>query len=327
MCEVSIIIPVYNAEKYLRRCIESISGQTFRKYEVILVDDGSTDKSPSICDEYASEDIRINVIHKANGGVSSARNAGIAIAKGKYITFIDSDDWVEPEYLQEMLKAADDTCELVVSGIVCDYEDGTSKYCKLDDRRFESSDVIQFHKLIESRLYYGPYNKLFLNRIIGNNRIIFPTDITYGEDRIFNYTYMHYVGRIATTDYAGYHYIIHSSASLASTRYPNMLELEYDQWKRLKELYMAKGVLTDTARETRLEELFWIIHDNIFANRYLPIAQRYKYIASALSIPEIEDVKNISDRLVCRPAIKRAILHRNNMVMYIIISILNICRK
>lgn len=327
MCEISIIIPVYNTDKYLRRCLDSISGQTFRKYEVILVDDGSADNSPAICDEYSSKDTRISVVHKANGGVSSARNTGLDIAKGKYITFIDSDDWIEADYLQELLNAADDTCELVVSGIVYNYEDGTHKYSKLDRRTFASSDAVGFHELIESRLYYGPVNKLFVNRIIRDNRLTFPEDITYGEDRIFNCAYMYYVRNIATTDYAGYHYIIHSSDSLASAKYPNMLELEYDQWKRLKELYLKKNVLTDTACNTLLETLFWMIHDNIFANRYLPIARRYRYIGSALSITEIDNLRVISDRLTCPPAIKRAILNRNSIAMFIIISILNVCRK
>ena len=99
---ISIIIPVYNAENYLRRCIESVLSQSFTDFELILMDDGSKDKSPQICDEYASQDTRVQVIHKANGGVSAARNDGLDIAKGEYVTFIDSDDWVEREYLQSL---------------------------------------------------------------------------------------------------------------------------------------------------------------------------------------------------------------------------------
>ena len=86
---ISIIIPVYNAEKYLRRCIDSVLSQSFTDFELILVDDGSTDSSPQICDEYASQDSRVKVIHKANGGVSAARNDGLDIAKGEYVTFIE----------------------------------------------------------------------------------------------------------------------------------------------------------------------------------------------------------------------------------------------
>ncbi|MDU5335237.1 glycosyltransferase family 2 protein [Enterococcus sp.] len=94
MCEISIIVPVYNVEKYLRKCVESILNQTFKDFELILVDDGSPDNSGAICDQYAKRDARVRVIHKENGGLSSARNAGIEIAKGKYLGFVDSDDYI-----------------------------------------------------------------------------------------------------------------------------------------------------------------------------------------------------------------------------------------
>ena len=100
--QISIIVPVYNSEKYLGACIDSILSQSFRDIELILVDDGSRDSSSRICDDYAQKDGRVKVIHKANGGVSAARNDGLDIAKGEYITFIDSDDWVEREYLSTL---------------------------------------------------------------------------------------------------------------------------------------------------------------------------------------------------------------------------------
>ena len=94
--KVSVIVPIYNAEKYLNKCLESIIGQTYKNLEIILVDDGSSDNSPIICDAWAQIDSRIRVIHKKNGGVSSARNAGIDLAQGDYIGFVDADDWIEP---------------------------------------------------------------------------------------------------------------------------------------------------------------------------------------------------------------------------------------
>ncbi len=109
MPKISVIVPVYKVEPYLRRCIDSILGQTFRDFELILVDDGSPDGCPAICDEYAEKDSRIRVIHKENGGLSSARNAGLdwmfENSDSAYLTFIDSDDYVEPEYLEELYKA------------------------------------------------------------------------------------------------------------------------------------------------------------------------------------------------------------------------------
>ena len=103
MGKVSIIVPIYNVEKYLSKCIESILSQTYKNIEIILVDDGSPDNSPQICDEYAKKDDRIIVIHKANGGVSSARNAGIDIATGKYIGFVDPDDYIENNMYELMV--------------------------------------------------------------------------------------------------------------------------------------------------------------------------------------------------------------------------------
>lgn len=103
---VSVIVPVYNVEKYLGRCVDSILSQTYRNLEIILVDDGAKDNSGSICDSYAQKDSRVRVIHKENGGLSSARNAGIDIASGDYLEFVDSDDWLEPEAVESLLQQA-----------------------------------------------------------------------------------------------------------------------------------------------------------------------------------------------------------------------------
>lgn len=103
MPKISVIVPVYKVELYLRRCVDSILSQTFKDFELLLVNDGSPDNCPYICDEYAKRDCRINVIHKNNGGLSSARNAGLDVAKGDYITFVDSDDWVADNYLEKLL--------------------------------------------------------------------------------------------------------------------------------------------------------------------------------------------------------------------------------
>lgn len=114
---VSVIVPVYNVEDYLGRCVESILAQTYQNLEIILVDDGAKDSSGSICDAYAAKDHRIRVIHKENGGLSSARNAGIDIARGEYLKFVDSDDWIEPDAVENLLSMAlEHQVELVVGG-------------------------------------------------------------------------------------------------------------------------------------------------------------------------------------------------------------------
>ena len=114
---VSVIVPVYNVEKYLARCVESILSQTYRNLEIILVDDGAKDTSGSICDDFAATDSRVRVIHKENGGLSSARNAGIDAAQGEYLEFVDSDDWIEPDAVESLLGAAlRHQVKLVVAG-------------------------------------------------------------------------------------------------------------------------------------------------------------------------------------------------------------------
>ena len=102
---VSIIVPVYNTEKFLHRCIDSILTQTYTDFELLLIDDGSKDSSGTICDEYAAKDVRVRVFHKENGGVSSARNMGLDNARGEWITFVDSDDWIDDNYLEALYGA------------------------------------------------------------------------------------------------------------------------------------------------------------------------------------------------------------------------------
>lgn len=122
----SIIVPVYNVERYLRKCIESILNQSFANFELLLVDDGSTDNSGRICDEYANGDSRIKVIHKVNEGVSIARNTGINMATGALVTFIDSDDWIEDDYLQTIFDEGGDS-DILFFGSFWHYEDGCTR--------------------------------------------------------------------------------------------------------------------------------------------------------------------------------------------------------
>lgn len=139
---ISIIVPVYNVEKYIHRCIDSILAQTFTDFELILVDDGSPDNCGKICDEYAEKDCRIHVIHKVNGGLSDARNAGIdwtfANSDSEWITFIDSDDWIHPKYMEALYNAVKETgCEISI----CGYEETTGDSPKVDDINLQAVTV------------------------------------------------------------------------------------------------------------------------------------------------------------------------------------------
>lgn len=181
MPQISIIVPVYNVERYLRRCIDSIISQSCIDWECILVDDGSKDSSGDICDDYSRKDNRFVVIHKENGGVSSARNAGLEIAKGAWIAFVDSDDWLENNYLNVLLSAIDsDTCIVQSSFFFCD---GTNKNkCYLRKETVEVSEY--FNRLLaRDGVRLEVWGKLIRRVLIGKVR--FSPEIKMGEDWLF----------------------------------------------------------------------------------------------------------------------------------------------
>ena len=185
MPQASVIIPIYRAEKFLARCIKSILSQDMADLELILVDDGSPDQSGSICDAYASRDPRVHVIHQKNQGVSAARNAGLSLAKGKYISFVDADDAIAPEMYQAMTaKAEASGAEIIGCGVQYYTEDGT----------YKRSDLLKEYDLnreeMLSTLFDCPdplggscCNKLFLAETISGLR--YEEDVAMGEDWLF----------------------------------------------------------------------------------------------------------------------------------------------
>ena len=183
---ISIIVPVYNVEKYLRKCIESIINQTYENLEIILIDDGSTDGSSKICDEFLKKDNRIIVEHTSNKGVSSARNRGIEIAKGNWIAFVDSDDWIEPQFCEDLYKNAllDNNIGLVCSGYKRVYKDKEEIInCTKEKIIYNARQFLI--KLLNVQNGYGfCHMKLIKKSCIGNLR--FNRDVTVGEDALFN---------------------------------------------------------------------------------------------------------------------------------------------
>lgn len=177
---ISVIVPVYNAEAYLHRCVDSLLAQTFHNFEILLIDDGSPDKSRDICDQYSQQDDRIRVFHKANGGVSSARQLGIEQAKGKYSIHCDPDDWVEANMLEELYKKATKTNADIV---ICDFCVDTAQQtiiCKQPIKSNCSNDVLI--QLLENELHGSTCNKLIKHSLYSQYNINFPKGIDYCED-------------------------------------------------------------------------------------------------------------------------------------------------
>lgn len=206
---ISIIVPVYNAEKYLKRCIDSILAQTYSDWELILVDDGSTDLSGKICDEYANNDNRIKVVHKHNGGASSARNKGLDIAEGGYIAFIDADDYVEESYLSKFVENIG-KADLLQGGLleVGQYENDCSikKYRYYDlDNNTDAVELLNVNEAGRIRICYV-HVKLFRNDIIQDNSIRFDTGMKLSEDFCFVLDYLSYIHSVAEVTNNGYRY-------------------------------------------------------------------------------------------------------------------------
>lgn len=214
--KVSIIVPVYNVESSISRCLKSIQTQTFKDLRIILIDDGSTDNSGMICDRFAEDDSRITVIHQENMGVSAARNAGIKIAKSEYFLFVDSDDYLDSEFVEMMLHNESD---LTLCGMQKEDENGRKlSEVKYSNIYFKKQIDIDYVYFISQRGIYSPYCKLFRSSIIKDNEIRFPKDISWGEDGMFLGDYLQYADSIRFIDYNGYHYVRYSGATSLSTR-------------------------------------------------------------------------------------------------------------
>ncbi|MGN0724243.1 MAG: glycosyltransferase family 2 protein [Treponema sp.] len=204
--KISIIVPVYNVEKYIRRCLDSIAAQTFTDWECICVDDGTPDASGKICDEYAQKDSRFVVIHKENGGVSSARNVGLDAAKGEWICFVDSDDWVEKEMLEVLYKASiENNAEVVVSGLRI-----TDKHGNYQEF-LPSAGWLSMPRDFQS-YFNAPWGKLYRKTIILENKIYFPEGITLAEDLYFVFNVFFTSQKIFGIDKSFYNYYKNSSS-------------------------------------------------------------------------------------------------------------------
>ena len=194
MSYVSIILPVYNATRSLRKSVDSVHAQVFQDWELVLVDDGSTDGSSELCDKLATEDTRVRVIHKPNGGVSSARNAGIDAATGKYITFCDSDDYLEPDYLETLVQTAKSNPDC--GHIWCCFQTVTGYQKENAAPNYISEESVLYYTLKdymtlhEMWLDTGPWNKLYAAKIIKESGLYFPIDLSLGEDWLFNLAYI-----------------------------------------------------------------------------------------------------------------------------------------
>lgn len=241
---ISIIIPLYNVEKYLPKCLDSILAQTFSDFEVLLVNDGSPDNSGRIGEEYAARDARIRLFHKENGGVSSARNYGMKKAQGNYIAFCDSDDWVDPDWLETLYRQmCECPVELSVCGLMKEDGDGKVLFTVEDIRMYRKNKEEALLTLFNGDGYYRyqgwVVNKLYKREILIENHIYFNEKIYYSEDRLFNFFYLLHCHSVVYSTVPKYHYLIRQNSAMTSYHENGVYEEKYGSFMEAFEVMLS----------------------------------------------------------------------------------------
>lgn len=222
MYKISIIMPIFNSEKYLLKAVNSVLTQTYNNFELILVDDGSTDKSLEICNSFL-HDSRVKVIEQKNSGVSSARNTGIKKANGDWVMFIDSDDCIDKDMLYSMVESIKtEEIDFIFCGFKKKFFDEKNNDKFIREEEFCCKDILmnketflnKIEEFIDKCLLQGPWGKLFKMNIIKENKIVFDEKISYGEDTLFVYTYLKYINNAKCLNGAFYNYNVFNNNSL-----------------------------------------------------------------------------------------------------------------
>ena len=221
---VSIVVPIYKVEKYLARCVNSLTSQTYKNIEIILVDDGSPDNCPKMCDEYAKNDKRIKVIHKKNGGLSDARNVGLGLSRGEYIAFVDSDDYVSTNFIEVLLN----TCYKNGADISCcnfyRVSNGRDTIAQkhMSSKNFTNVEAIRDIFLANSLCEIMTWNKLYRTSLFKDNDIKFPVGKVH-EDNFTTYKLLYYANKITFVNQPLYYYLQRGDSIMGQTFNENRL--------------------------------------------------------------------------------------------------------
>ncbi len=210
---VSVIIPVYNAEKYLDRCLESVVGQTLSDFEVLLVDDESTDGSAAICERFAARDDRVRIFRQKHSGVSAARNLALDHARGTYVVFVDADDWVDADHLEQLLSCSMDDQSICFTNAYLDYD------LQLEEIDVSGIQCSQALAQLRRATYFGwVWNKIFSRELIERHHLRFNENMQLHEDELFSAEYCIHVSRVCVRNRKTYHYRIQDSSLLHSKK-------------------------------------------------------------------------------------------------------------
>lgn len=296
--QISIIIPCYNIDSYLPKCIESLLSQTFSNFELLLINDGSSDTTLNICEQYAKTEHRIRVYSHENKGVSFTRNRGIELAQGDYIMFVDGDDWVKEDFIAKLFFDHEEYTwpisgminvkgsEIVNSGYFI-------KLLKLfPDRKIGRNN---FLKVLEYYSLSSPCARIYSKNIVIDNNIWFQEKITYQEDLVFNLVYLKYIQYIKLIDYFGYNYVQHKNSSTANFHKNfEAIEILFDNLKTMIISNHDKLIVKEFIFQTVLRKISNIFHKNsnknfsekimelsiLFHSSYFNFTYDYIYITS-----------------------------------------------
>ena len=295
-------MPVYQVEKYVEKAIRSILNQTFRDFEFLIVDDGTKDNSGAICDLLATEDDRITVIHKHNEGAPVARNTAMNMAQGKYYYFMDSDDWVEPTMLEDMVRIAEENAsELVISGFYIDTYYNDSEYLTTDYvhesyvYRSQSEFRRKAYRLFDKNLLYSPWNKLWLRTYVDDHNIRFPK--TFWDDFPFILEVIRDVERVAVTDQQYYHFIRARAESETAKYRPEMYDKREEEHQWMIDLYKHWNVSNHASMEMihrrYIERLIGCLENVTNPNSSLTMIEQKKLMSDMLSKPHVKESLSI----------------------------------
>lgn len=257
---ISLIVPVFNSELYLRECLESIVNQTYTNLEIILIDDGSSDNSAMICDEFQIKDDRVTALHKDNGGVSSARNAGIEIATGEWISFVDSDDIISEQYIETLVKLLHDGRSLPCVG---HYTFSNNNIVKEKRKNIMPMEIYSFKKYVSVHGGF-PFGALYSNQIIKEINLRFDTSMSYVEDVLWNSIYFYYIDKAIFKSDKIYFYRKHNSSATSKCSNKKWVVSSWFACRNISiDWYLRNNI--DKKSLTRLQEHVRSCNNNIIA--------------------------------------------------------------
>ena len=248
--KISVIVPIYNVEKYLKRCIESLLNQSYTDLEILLVDDGSPDNCGMICDEYGQKDSRVRVFHKTNGGVASARNLALKEATGKYVSFVDPDDYVAPEYLERMYVVLKKSGSQLAVCKAFDCNESTQAYFNMQPKSYQNVEIVAVDENYDFLAKYSKtcaWGVLYDTAVIKN--LTFPDDLYVGEDTVFFAQALLNCKQIVSIQDQLYCYVLNQNSVTAYTAYTDKKFTEVEAWRRVCSLVEPMGgIIYNSAR-------------------------------------------------------------------------------